>query len=71
MCTIICIIWLKVDENEQFHPINVIHRGHILGYVRCKTHQSRHILMNHCPGGRVGIGKGESGHIGTVDREER
>ena len=30
MYTIICIIWLKVDEGEPFHAISVIHRGHIL-----------------------------------------
>ena len=26
--------------------------------------------MNHCPGGTVGTGKGESEHTGTVGREE-
>ena len=39
MCTaIISIIWLKVDEDEQFHATNVIHRGHILHYPIIREH---------------------------------
>jgi len=38
MCTIICIIWLKVDEDGQFHAISVIHRGHILHYPIVRKH---------------------------------
>ena len=30
--------WLKVDEDEQFHAINVIHRGHILHYPIVRKH---------------------------------
>ena len=30
--------WLKVDEDEQFHAISVIHRAHILHYPIVRKH---------------------------------